>query len=168
MKTIKPTFAITILLISSAWFSTVTAAEVRSISREIVQKINGKSSLKVKVTCAEVSEARVILQQKRSGPWCSADLPSACAKQKIKAAAKVCGTHFQNAINEYQVKQQNAHADKVAGETKSQTGIATEVQIASVAVPLASKSDKSDSGDAPQQDSDLEKRYEEYVENIEF
>jgi len=168
MKTIKTTFTTTILFVCLTLFSAANAAEVRSVSREIVQKINGKPSLKVKVTCAEVSDARVILQLKRNGPWCSADLPSACAKQKIKAAAKVCGTHFQNSVNKYNAKKEVESANESVAETKPQAGIEAEIQIASVAVPLAGESDNADSDETLQQDSDLEKRYEEYVENIEF
>ena len=170
MKTINFIFITALLFIGTAQLSVVEAAEVRSISRAIVQKINGKPSLKIKVTCAEIDEARVIVQLKRSGKWCSADLPSACSKQKVAAAETVCGTHFQSTVDEYYARQNVAPAETVSQaqpEPVIEPVLETDVELAAVKVPLTVESDNADETQK-YSDSDLEKRYQEYVESIEF
>ena len=146
-----------ILLTSMVQLSVADAAEVRSISREIVQKINGKPLLKVRVSCAEVEKSRLIVQVKRSGPWCSADLPSACSKQKLKAAKTVCGTHFSRTLDEYIASKLQAPVPSSSAEESK-----ADLQIAAVEVPLADTE-----GDEIAED-EREKRYEEFVENIDF
>lgn len=157
MKTSKLIMIAAIFLTSVVQLSETDAAEVRSISREIVQKVNGKPLLKVRVSCAEVERPRLIVQAKRSGPWCSADLPTACSKQKLKAAKAVCGTHFSRTLNEYIASKSEAPSPNASAKESE-----LDVQIAAVEVPLADTD-----GDEIAED-ELEKRYEKYVENIDF
>ena len=165
MKAINFMFVIALVLMALASADFVQAAEVRSVSREIVQKINGKSVMTVKVTCAEIDRPVVIMQAKRSGPWCSADLREVCSKQKIKAAGKVCGTHFQQSLLEYYASQSESDKD-VSNSEQQESETDEDVEIAAVVVPLNTQSD-APATDA-QQDADLEKRYEEYVQSIDF
>jgi len=157
MKTSKLIMIAAILINSVVQLSSADAAEVRSISREIVQKIDGKSFLKVRVSCAEVERPRLIVQAKRSGPWCSADLSSECSKQKLKAAKMVCGTHFSRTLDEYIASKSEAPAPNSSEDESS-----NDVEIAAVEVPLTDTE-----GDDVAED-ELEKRYEEFVENIDF
>jgi len=163
MKVINFILVIVAMLMAITQSGFAEAAEVRSISREIIQKIGGKSFLQIRVTCAEVSEVRVISQLKRSGPWCSADLPEVCAKQKVKAAGKVCGTHFQKSLQQYNANRSVPEAEIVQQE-QSEGVVESDIEIAAVAVPLSSESDTEDRGDDSERDSDLEKRYEEYIQ----
>ncbi len=157
MKKSKLIIIAAILINSVVQLSVANAAEVRSISREIVQKIDGKSFLKVRVRCAEVERPRFIVQAKRSGPWCSADISSECSKQKLKAAKMVCGTHFSRTLDEYIASKSEAPAPNSSeDETNS------DVEFAEVEVPLTD----TDGGDVAE--DELEKRYEEFVENIDF
>ncbi len=157
MKISKLIMITAIILTSVVQLRAADAAEVRSISREIVQKIDGKSFLKVRVSCAEVERPRLIVQAKRSGPWCSADLSSECSKQKLKAAKMVCGTHFSRTLEEY-----IASKSEVPVLNSSEQESETDVQIVAVEVPLTDTE-----GDDVAED-ELEKRYEEFVENIDF
>jgi len=167
MKVINFILVIVAMLMAITQSGFAEAAEVRSISREIIQKIGGKSFLQIRVTCAEVSEVRVISQLKHSGPWCSADLPEVCAKQKVKAAGKVCGTHFQKSLRQYNANRSVPEAEIVQQE-QSEGVVESDIEIAAVAVPLSSESDTEDRGDDSERDFDLEKRYEEYIQSIDF
>jgi len=133
MKVINFILVIVAMLMAITQSGFAEAAEVRSISREIIQKIGGKSFLQIRVTCAEVSEVRVISQLKRSGPWCSAE-PEA----------------------------------EIVQQEQSEGVVESDIEIAAVAVPLSSESDTEDRGDDSERDSDLEKRYEEYIQSIDF
>jgi len=171
MKVINFILVIVAMLMAITQSGFAEAAEVRSISREIIQKIGGKSFLQIRVTCAEVSEVRVISQLKRSGPWCSADLPEVCAKQKVKAAGKVCGTHFQKSLQQYNANRSVPEAEpeaEIVQQEQSEGVVESDIEIAAVAVPLSSESDTEDRGDDSERDSDLEKRYEEYIQSIDF
>jgi len=146
MKVINFILVIVAMLMAITQSGFAEAAEVRSISR---------------------GEVRVISQLKRSGPWCSADLPEVCAKQKVKAAGKVCGTHFQKSLQQYNANRSVPEAEIVQQE-QSEGVVESDIEIAAVAVPLSSESDTEDRGDDSERDSDLEKRYEEYIQSIDF
>lgn len=106
-----------VILASTSILSAQTAyaAEVRSISREIEVEGASEPTLLVRVSCAEVTLEREIQRVGKSGKWCSKELSDTCSIKKVKAAKKVCGTHFGRRLAEYR------KANTVAGEQVADT-----------------------------------------------
>ncbi len=86
------------------------AAEVRSISREVKNEFDGEVSWTVYIKCAGVTEERAIERNGKKAKWCAEDLPTLCSKQKVKAANRVCGTHFERLVSEYRVEKAKQEA----------------------------------------------------------
>lgn len=87
-----------------------SAAEVRSISREVKSAFDGTPVWTVYIECAGVTEERAIERAQESKKWCAEDLPTMCARQKVKIAKKVCGTHYERLVSEFRVEKAKAEA----------------------------------------------------------
>ncbi len=99
MKLIAKSSLVLVLLASGL----SNAAEVRSISREVATDFDGDKILTVYVKCAGVTEERSLERLGENAKWCAEDLPTMCARKKVKVARKVCGTHFERLVNEYRL-----------------------------------------------------------------
>ena len=115
MKNIKiiATTALTSLAVFSAL--SVSAAEVRKISPEVLLDGYSNKVWSVSVVCAEIDDARFIERVGDSGKWCARDLPTTCSNKKVKVAKKVCGTHFERSVAKYRASQGDGE-DAVASE----------------------------------------------------
>ena len=105
----------------------------------------------VQVSCAEVELERQIQRVGKSGKWCSKELSNVCSIKKVKAAKKVCGTHFGRRLAEYYKANNVDPVEQVAQSSVKQNTSeppSNELTKASVANLDATVADAENSQDA--------------------
>ncbi len=134
LSTVKKVVFSIVLLHTTLMSQWLSAAEVRKISPEIRHERISESLWSVNVVCADVEQIRVIERIGNKGQWCAKDLPGACSMRKVKAAKKVCGTHFERRVAEYRQQQDTVVATQPteASGDSSET-INSEEQIRAIA-----------------------------------
>jgi len=112
------------LLIASIITTSTYAAAVRSLSREQKVELDGKTFVRVSVTCFGISEPRVIQREKSVQEWCAKDVPSMCFSRKMNSARKVCGARYNELLNDEKnktvVDQKPSQKDVAAVENLTQ------------------------------------------------
>jgi len=72
--------------------TSVEAAKVRSLSREVKVEKDGENLIEVAVRCNGIKQARVITRIQGQDNWCFASNPDLCHSRKMRAARKVCSS----------------------------------------------------------------------------
>jgi len=131
MNILKNTTIIVMVSLSVAISQTLSAAEVRKISPEVLLDSSPNKVWRVSVLCAEIDEARFIERAGETGKWCAKELPTACSRKKVKIAKKVCGTHFERNVAKYRASQGDA-AEEIVNQGQQSTASDTGALVAGI------------------------------------
>lgn len=121
------------LLIIATFFSTLTFAQVESLSSEIFAQYGKDAFWEVTVTCANIDKSRVIQRNADwSGDWCGKAVTNVCAEGKQDAADKVCSNDYTIQLDQIEqveraekerqaeIDRQKAEQERVARQKRQQ------------------------------------------------
>ena len=80
-----------IIGLAFACCSTISFAEIKSISNEVEIVKDGLSYTDLTVTCTTVPSKRLVRRNSTNGGWCDTRILEMCSSTKVGIAQKVCG-----------------------------------------------------------------------------
>lgn len=87
-----------VLILGIFAMQSVSAAEVRSLSREQYKQYDDEIYWEISITCAGIDEKRIMQQEANGDEWCARDVEGICHSNKMNAAARICSNGYKRAL----------------------------------------------------------------------